>query len=44
VIPSDGHLFYVGDLEAPQLTDADHHHAARVLRVRPGELLGFGDR
>jgi len=43
VLPSDGHLFYVEDLAAPTLDAADHHHAARVLRLREGEVLTLGD-
>lgn len=43
MIPSAGHLFYVEDLAAPQLSESDHHHAVRVLRVRDGEELSVAD-
>ena len=43
MIPSAGHLFYVADVSAPILDDADAHHAARVLRLRDGEVLSVGD-
>lgn len=43
MIPSAGHLFYVDDLDAPTLTDADAHHAARVLRLRTGEVFSVSD-
>ncbi len=38
-----GGLVFVADLEAPVLDDDDRHHLARVLRVRPGELVSAGD-
>lgn len=43
MIPSAGHLFYVEDLANPELGDADHHHAVRVLRIRDGEELSVSD-
>lgn len=43
-IPSDGGpLAFVADLDDPQLDDVDHHHLARVRRVRDGEALILGD-
>ncbi len=36
------HAFVV-DIEAPELTPEDHHHLARALRVRPGEILTVAD-
>lgn len=36
------HAFVI-DLETPVLTADDHHHLARVLRVRPGDLLTVSD-
>jgi 16S rRNA (uracil1498-N3)-methyltransferase len=33
----------VGDLDAPRLDPADHHHLARVLRLHPGAELTAGD-
>lgn len=38
-----GPLVFVDDLDAPQLTDTDHHHLARVLRLRVGDRLCVGD-
>lgn len=43
MIPSAGHLFYVSDVASPELLDADHHHAVRVLRLRVGEVLTVSD-
>lgn len=43
MIPSAGHLFYVTDLDAPELNARDQHHAARVLRLRGGEELSVAD-
>ncbi len=34
---------FVADLEAPILSDEDHHHLARVRRVRDGDPLVIGD-
>jgi 16S rRNA (uracil1498-N3)-methyltransferase len=42
LIPADGHLFYVADLEQPELDERDVHHAG-VLRLRPGELITVCD-
>jgi hypothetical protein len=44
-IGPDRHLpfAFVDDLDAPVLTEADHHHLARVRRVRDGEQLTVGD-
>jgi 16S rRNA (uracil1498-N3)-methyltransferase len=36
------HVF-VSDLDALALTDDDHHHLARVLRLRPGDELTASD-
>jgi len=36
------HVF-VDDLDALELSDDDHHHLARVLRLRPGDELTAGD-
>lgn len=36
------HVF-VADLAAPELTADDHHHLARVLRVRPGDPVTASD-
>jgi 16S rRNA (uracil1498-N3)-methyltransferase len=33
----------VGDLEDPQLNPSDHHHLARVLRLRAGESVSVTD-
>jgi len=43
-IPSGGGpLVYVDDLEHPVLMAEDHHHLARVRRVRDGDALVLGD-
>lgn len=43
-VPSDGGpLVYVADLEAPVLDGDDHHHLARVRRIRDGDPLVLGD-
>ena len=43
-VPSDGGpLAYVADLHDPTLNDEDHHHLARVRRLRPGDDLILGD-
>ncbi len=34
---------FVADLAAPRLDDADHHHLARVLRLRDGDPMTVGD-
>lgn len=39
---SSAHVF-VDDLDAPALTDDDHRHLARVLRLRPGESVSVSD-
>jgi 16S rRNA (uracil1498-N3)-methyltransferase len=36
------HAFVV-DLDAPELDGDDRHHLARVLRLRPGDLITVGD-
>jgi 16S rRNA (uracil1498-N3)-methyltransferase len=33
----------VDDVEVPELTERDHHHVARVLRVRDGEIVTVTD-
>lgn len=38
-----GPLVFVDDLDAPRLTDDDHHHLARVRRVRDGDELVVAD-
>ncbi len=43
MVPVAGSLFFVDDLAAPQLTEADEHHARRVLRLRRGEEITLGD-
>jgi 16S rRNA (uracil1498-N3)-methyltransferase len=40
---SGGHHFFVDDLDDPELRDDDRHHAARVLRLRPGEAITVSD-
>ena len=43
-VPSGGGpLAYVDDLAAPHLADDDHHHLARVRRVRAGDALVLSD-
>jgi 16S rRNA (uracil1498-N3)-methyltransferase len=44
VVPLDAaaHVF-VGDLDALELADDDHHHLARVLRLRAGEAVTASD-
>ena len=39
---SAAHAF-VNDLEVPVLTDEDRHHLARVLRLRPGQVVTVAD-
>jgi 16S rRNA (uracil1498-N3)-methyltransferase len=34
---------FVDDLAEPRLSDADHHHLARVLRLLPGAEITVGD-
>lgn len=34
---------FVDDLEIPRLSDADHHHLSRVLRLAPGADVTVGD-
>jgi 16S rRNA (uracil1498-N3)-methyltransferase len=43
MVPSSGHLFYVDDLDHPELDDPDHHHASRVLRLGDGEVITVAD-
>lgn len=38
-----GPLVYVTDLDHPVLSDDDHHHLARVRRLRAGDELVVGD-
>lgn len=38
-----GPLVFVADVERPVLDDADRHHLARVLRLRPGDPLTVAD-
>lgn len=40
---SGGPLVFVDDLATPQLSDDDHHHLARVRRLRPGDEVIVGD-
>jgi 16S rRNA (uracil1498-N3)-methyltransferase len=40
---SGGPLVFVADLEHPVLTDDDHHHLARVRRVRDGHEVLLAD-
>ena len=43
-VPSDGGpLVFVTDLVAPVLDEADHHHLARVRRLRDGDPLILAD-
>jgi 16S rRNA (uracil1498-N3)-methyltransferase len=43
-VPSDGGpLAFVADLDAPVLTAEDHHHLARVRRLRAGDALVLAD-
>ncbi|MCB0971077.1 MAG: 16S rRNA (uracil(1498)-N(3))-methyltransferase [Acidimicrobiales bacterium] len=43
-VPSDGGpLAYVDDLDAPRLDDEEHHHLARVRRLRAGDALVLSD-
>jgi 16S rRNA (uracil1498-N3)-methyltransferase len=43
--PADhpGPLVFVGDVDAPELSDDDRHHLERVLRLRAGAPLTVGD-
>jgi 16S rRNA (uracil1498-N3)-methyltransferase len=41
--PADLGLVYVDDLDRPTLADDDHHHLARVRRLRPGQPIVVGD-
>jgi 16S rRNA (uracil1498-N3)-methyltransferase len=41
-VDAAAHVF-VDDLAAPALHDDDHHHLARVLRVRDGDLVTVAD-
>jgi 16S rRNA (uracil1498-N3)-methyltransferase len=34
---------FVSDLDSPQLDDEDRHHLARVLRLRPGDVITVSD-
>lgn len=36
-------LVFVADLDRPELDDDDHHHLARVLRVKPGAEVTLSD-
>ena len=40
---SGGPHCFVADLESPALTDADHHHLSRALRLAPGDPCTMGD-
>lgn len=40
---SGGPLVFVDDLDSPVLSDDDHHHLARVRRVRSGEEIFISD-
>lgn len=43
-IPSGGGpLAFVADVHAPELSEVDHHHLARVRRLRPGDPMIVGD-
>lgn len=37
------HVFVDGELSQPQLSEADHHHLTRVLRLRPGATVTASD-
>ncbi len=39
---SAAHVF-VADVDVPTLADDDHHHLARVLRLRPGQVVTVAD-
>ena len=41
--PSGKAHVFVDDLETLELTDDDHHHVSRVLRLRPGDALTASD-
>lgn len=41
--PIDRQLCFADDLAAPTLDEGDHHHLARVLRLRPGSLVTVAD-
>lgn len=45
--PDDGlrrrPLAFVADLDRPELSDEDHHHLTRVLRLRPGHEVTVAD-
>lgn len=43
-VPDEGGpLVFVDDLDRPHLADADHHHLARVRRVRDGDAVIVAD-
>lgn len=43
-VPADGGPFtFVADLDHPELTADEHHHLARVRRLRAGDPLVLGD-
>ncbi|HYZ97482.1 MAG TPA: RsmE family RNA methyltransferase [Acidimicrobiales bacterium] len=41
-VTARAHVF-VGDVDAPALDPADHHHLTRALRLRPGSEVTAGD-
>lgn len=44
LVPSGGGpLAFVADIDRPELDDDDHHHLARVRRLRDGDALIVGD-
>lgn len=41
--PGDVQLAFVDDLGSPELSPDDRHHLARVLRLRPGQIVTLSD-
>lgn len=42
-VPTGPPLFFVESVSTPVLSEPDHHHAARVLRIRPGDPVTVSD-
>jgi len=42
-VPTGPPLFFVESVSTPVLSDPDHHHAARVLRIRSGDPVTVSD-
>lgn len=40
---SEGPHVFVEDLDAPELDEADRHHLAKVMRLRPGDAFTIAD-